>query len=126
MKMRKIYRILLWVQGSYFLLTSLWALIDIKSFMEVSGYKTDQWLVKTVAVLITSIALCMFAALFTKKESLPVNVLGISSSAGLATIDFYYVANGTIKWVYAADGVLEVLFLCTWIFIATSKSKDSA
>lgn len=114
---QKIYSILLWVQGVYTLLTALWGLADIRSFMRVTGPKTDIWLVKTVSVLLLPITFCFFAALFLNMPFLPVSIVGIMTTAGLAAIDFYYTANRTIKWVYALDGILEILFLLTWIYL---------
>lgn len=40
------------IQGLYYLLTSLWGLLHIESFMMVTGPKFDIWLVKMVSVLI--------------------------------------------------------------------------
>jgi len=37
-----------YLQGLYWLVTGLWGLIDVHSFMKVTGPKTDIWLVKTV------------------------------------------------------------------------------
>jgi hypothetical protein len=114
---QQIYTILLWVQGIYTLLTALWGLIDIRSFMRVTGPKTDIWLVKTVSVLLLPITFCFFAALFLNMPFLPVTIIGILTTSGLAAIDFYYTTNRTIKWVYALDGIAEVLFLITWIYL---------
>jgi hypothetical protein len=40
------------VQGWFYLLTGLWAILDIDSFQRVTGPKVDLWLVKTVGVLV--------------------------------------------------------------------------
>lgn len=47
------------VQGAYYLLTGLWAVIDIDSFMLVTGPKDDVWLVKMVGLLAASAALTL-------------------------------------------------------------------
>lgn len=65
MLINKVYNLLSLVQGIYTLLTALWALVDIKSFMEVTGPKTDVWLVKTVAVVLLPIAVCFLWGLFS-------------------------------------------------------------
>lgn len=113
----KIYKTAGLIQGTYTLLTALWALIDINSFMEVTGPKSDTWLVKTVAVLLIPIGICFLAGLYLKSESLIVILVGITSSAGLAFIDFYYTTKGTIKWIYLVDGYLQILFSLVWIFL---------
>jgi hypothetical protein len=117
MQINKVYNLLSLVQGVYTLLTALWALVDIKSFMEVTGPKTDTWLVKTVAVVLLPIAVCFLWGLFFNSDRLLIIVVGIMSSAGLAFIDFYYTTNGTIKWIYQADGYLQLLFLLLWVFL---------
>lgn len=113
----KFYKTLGLTQGIYTLLTALWALVDINSFMEVTGPKSDTWLVKNVAVLLIPIGICFIAGLYLKSESLIVILVGITSSAGLAFIDFYYTTRGTIKWIYLVDGYLQILFSLLWIFL---------
>jgi hypothetical protein len=64
MKITKIYTIKLWVQAIYYLLTALWGLFHIESFMAVTGPKTDVWLVKTVSVLIIPTVVCLLGGVF--------------------------------------------------------------
>ena len=45
------------LQGIYYLITGIWPLIHIGSFMKITGPKTDRWLVKTVGVLLAVISL---------------------------------------------------------------------
>jgi energy-converting hydrogenase Eha subunit E len=113
----KTYKLLLLSQGIYYLLTGAWALIDIDSFMAVTGPKSDIWLVKTVSALIVAIGVCMIAAAFDKIQSLAIVLLAIISATGLAIIDFYYTANDTIKWVYRIDGFIELLFGIVWLLV---------
>jgi hypothetical protein len=117
MRIRKVYNSLSLVQGIYTLLTALWALVDIQSFMEVTGPKTDIWLVKTVAVLLLPIALCFLWGFYFNTDHRLIAIIGILTSAGLAFIDFYYTSNGTIRKIYRADGYLEILFLLIWIYL---------
>lgn len=64
MRIDKVFKPLLWIQGLYLLFTALWALIDIDSFMRLTGPKTDIWLVKTVSVLLLAIGLGFIAQVF--------------------------------------------------------------
>lgn len=112
----KIYLFLLWAQGLYTLLTALWGLLDIESFMIVTGPKTDVWLVKTVSVVLAAVALSLLAHL-NAYNPLPAIILGFGCSAGLAAIDFYYSLRGTISVVYLWDGVLEVVFAFLWLYV---------
>jgi anti-sigma-K factor RskA len=119
----KPFSLLLTVQGVYILVTALWALVDIDSFMWVSGPKTDIWLVKTVAVVLVSIGLALLFAVRERQPPLSIKVLGLTNAAGLAVIDFYYTSNGTIKWVYAADGVLQVFIIIAWIILIVKNQQ---
>ena len=116
-RLQKIYTALLWIQGTYTLFTALWALVDIESFMMVTGPKTDIWLVKTVSVLLLPITTAFFYALYFRTDQRLIIIIGLVTSLALACIDFYYTANKTIRWVYAADGVLETLFCITWLYL---------
>lgn len=120
---KRVYTALCFVQGGYTVLTALWALIDIKSFMAVTGPKTDIWLVKTVATLLVPIGTVLLLGPLLKKDFWIVLLLGTSTSAGLAIIDFYYTANGTIRWIYQLDGFIELAFLLTWLFLLSRLNK---
>ena len=121
---KKIYRGLLWVQAIYTFLTAAWGLIDIDSFMEVTGPKTDVWLVKTVSVLLLPVVVCFFSALFVKMPFLPVFLIAVITTVGLASIDFYYTARDVIRWVYAIDGLLQCIFLLLWIIFLAQYKKQ--
>lgn len=106
----RLYRFLLWFQGVYTLLTAIWPLVDIQSFMWVTGPKTDIWLVKTVGACLTAIALALLTFLFVRSYPLPAIVLGVSTAIGMAAIDFHYTSTDTIATIYLFDGLLEVIF----------------
>lgn len=126
MGFEKVYRWLLWIQGSYTLITALWAIVDIDSFMKVTGPKTDIWLIKTVSVVLAAIGITLLAHASAKETNkLPAAILGMTTALGLAIIDFYYSGNDVISMVYAIDGAVEVLFFVVWIYIvATLQNKE--
>ena len=126
MKPRKFYYSLLIVHGVYVLLTAIWALIDIGSFMSVTGPKSDIWLVKTVAVLLLPISLCILFPLFSSINPLLSILVSMLSAAGLAAIDFYYTSNNTISAVYQYDGILQILFLISWLYILVKNRRSVA
>jgi hypothetical protein len=99
------------VQGIYFFLTGIWPILHIKSFMAVTGPKTDLWLLRTVGVLVTAIGIDLIVS-----ED-PSMVLGIGSALGLAIIDIIYVAKKVISKIYLADAAAE-LVLCLWWLLA--------
>jgi protein-S-isoprenylcysteine O-methyltransferase Ste14 len=101
-------------------------MIDIHSFMAVTGPKTDIWLVKTVSVLLLAISFSFFTSLFVNKNEWPVIVLAAGCCIALALIDFYYSANGTISAVYSLDGIAQLILLGGWVIVIFRKSKRSA
>jgi TRAP-type uncharacterized transport system fused permease subunit len=124
---KQLYRLMLWIDGLYSLVTAVWPLVDIDSFMMVTGPKTDIWLVKTVSVLILAIAVFFLLQLKYKSPIVPVAMLGIVMSAGLLFIDFYYPSIDRIANIYMADGVVQAVFLISWVYMmANHKSIEAA
>lgn len=114
------------IQGIYFLITAIWPLIDIESFMLVTGPKTDVWLVRTVSVLLIPYTLiCFWIALKPRLISKIIIIIMTLMSLGLAIIELIYYLNGTIKWLYGADAVLQLIFMIWWIFQIKKLDKHS-
>jgi hypothetical protein len=111
----------LWIQGIYTALTALWPIVDLHSFMLVSGYKFDRWLVKTVSLLLLAIAVCMLLAACQKNENFPVGVLSLFTSVSLAYVDFFYALSDTIPNIYMVDGLAEIVFTALWLYILVGK-----
>lgn len=104
------------IQGIYLLVTALWPLLHINSFMSVTGYKTDLWLVKTVSVLLFPLAIIVFSASKPLKQvSMYHATVVITGTAGLAIVELIYYFNGTIAWVYLVDAMIQLLFMIWWI-----------
>lgn len=119
----KLFRLTVWTQATYILVTALWPLVHIKSFMDVTGYKTDVWLVKTVGALLIPVAACLYMHLFIRTDPRPAIALGGLTALAFICIDFYYALTDVISDIYLADGMIEAVFLVAWTYIAFSK-KD--
>jgi hypothetical protein len=117
-----ILRTLLLVQSVYTLITAIWPLMSIESFMLVTGYKTDVWLVKTVGALLIPIACCLGSFLFINTDKRPAIILGSLTAIAFATIDFYYTLKHQIPKIYMLDGVIEIVFLTGWIYVALKEN----
>lgn len=115
--MYKLYKVTLLVQAIYSLITAVWGIVDIDSFMKVTGEKADIWLVKTVSVLLLAISLTLLIHLWLKGKPITAIVLALLTAAGLAAIDFYYTAKNEFKSVYAIDGIAETIFCISWIYL---------
>ncbi len=125
--------VLLWMQGLYFLVTGIWPLVSIETFQIVTGPKTDHlptgreadhWLVMTVGVLVTSIALALFTSAWQRRLSPEGGILAVTSALGLTAIDVIYVARQVIVPIYLADAVVEVLFLAAWALLLVHRLRD--
>ncbi len=102
-------------QGLYFVLTGIWPLVDMKSFMAVTGFKVDQWLVKTVGVLIGVVGLVLLSAARARRISPEILGLAVGCALGLTAIDVYYVLIDRIRDVYLLDALAEVALVTAWM-----------
>lgn len=107
-------RFVLSVQSFYYLLTGLWPLVHIQSFMAVTGPKTDLWLVKTVGALICCSALSLLTYLFRREFSIGGATLGVSCAVALLTIDLFFSLAGVIGRIYLVDGLVQLFVVCLW------------
>jgi hypothetical protein len=119
-----LFKVVMCVQVFYMLLTSVWSLVNIDSFMFVTGQKTDIWLVKMMAVLLIVISGNMLFYFKTSTNELPVIMQGGFTAAGLTIIDFYYTGRGIINPFYGYDGLFQAAFLGLWIWIFVRWLKD--
>jgi hypothetical protein len=103
------------IQGVLYAATGLWALVDLDSFMAVTGPKTDRWLVKTVAILVTVIGAVLLLAWRRGQVGAEVVFLAVGSALSLAAIDIIYVSNRTIPPIYLLDAVVEVGLALLWL-----------
>ena len=91
--------------------------------MLITGPKTDIWLVKTVATLLLPIGTCILLGIFLQQDQWIVLLMGAMTALGLAIIDFYYTANGTISAIYQWDGFLEFIFFIGWVILLLRKKN---
>ena len=104
-------------QAGYFLLTGLWPILHIRSFLRVTGPKHDLWLVKTVGLLIAVVGAVVALAAYRRAVSPEIVVLAAGSAAGLMAVDVVYVARRVISKIYLADAVAEALIVAAWAVV---------
>ncbi len=114
---------LLWAQAIYYMLTAIWSLVHINSFMLVTGPKQDLWLVKTVSVLILCVALALLYGACYNTDYRLIRLIAVSAALGLAVIDIWYYLQGVIKWVYLLDAFAELVFIACWSTLKISRSQ---
>jgi hypothetical protein len=120
----KLYRTLLLIQAIYTLVTAIWPILHIESFMIITGPKTDIWLVKTVSVLLIALSVSWLLALRYRWDHRPVLASLFASSTGLVIVELWYVAMNEISMVYLLDAGLQVVFLITWLFVLKQMDRD--
>ena len=107
-------------QGLYYLATGLWPLVHMRSFLAVTGPKTDLWLVRTVGLL------AIAAGLPLVREGLrgdgdrrgrdddevapDVALLGRATAAAFIAAEVPHVLAGRISPVYLLDAAVEAAF----------------
>jgi hypothetical protein len=111
-------RALVIIQGSYYMITALWPLIHIESYMSFVGPISDIWLAKTVGTMVIAISATMFFHLSLKTDHRPLILLGLASSLAFAYTDTYYTFTGTLSSIYLLDAAAETLFMISWIILA--------
>jgi hypothetical protein len=110
--------VLVMLQSVYFFITAVWPLVHIKSFMWVTGYKTDVWLVKTVSAILVPISLTMAFHLLLKTDHRPLLLLGLSTNISFICIDVYYSLTNVISDIYLVDAAIQGCFLIAWILMS--------
>lgn len=113
-------------QGLYYVVTGVWPLVSMRTFVAVTGPKVDGWLVKTVGVLVTVIGAVLVVA-GRGRRAVPAEpaLLATGSAAGLAGIDTVYALRGRISKIYLLDAAVEVALLAAWA-AATLTDSGSA
>jgi hypothetical protein len=89
--------------------------------MEITGYKTDVWLVKTVGALLIPIALALVMHVFINANYIIAAILGSTTAIAFIWIDFYYALSDVISKIYLADGCIQIVFLLMWLYITFTK-----
>jgi hypothetical protein len=96
------------VQASYYVLTGLWPLLHYSSFELVTGPKTDDWLVRMVALLVVLIGVTLGVAVVRNAVwTLEITVLAAGAILAFAAIDTWCAISGRISPIYLADAGLE-------------------
>ena len=101
-------------QGVYFLVTGIWPLISMRTFLAVTGPKTDLWLVKTVGLILAVIGAVLIYAQMIAAVNPPVVVLAIGAAASLTVVEIVYVLKKVISPIYLGDAIAELILIAWW------------
>jgi hypothetical protein len=81
----------------------------------VTGPKVDFWLAQTVGITVAAIGLGLAQAGSRRHVSAELRTVAVTSAAGLAAVDVYFVAQRRIRWIYLADAATELALLAGWL-----------
>ncbi len=109
-------------QGAYFVITGIWPVLNMESFMMATGPKQDTWLVQMVGLLATSIGLTFLVSALRKRH-LPI-LLAYTVSLSFLTMDIVYVANEVIGRIYLLDAAIQFLFLIALTILLTRRKQQ--
>ncbi|HXH83606.1 MAG TPA: hypothetical protein VNN07_11870, partial [Candidatus Tectomicrobia bacterium] len=102
-------------QGAYFLATGVWPLVSLRTFERVTGPKVDDWLVRTVGVVVAAVGATLLVGARRRRPSPEQVTLAVGSALGLGAIDVVYAARGRISRIYLADAVVEAALVAAWL-----------
>jgi hypothetical protein len=104
------------IQATFYVTTGLWPLLHRRSFEQVTGPKADFWLVQTVGITVAAIGVGLAQA-GSRSPRVPreLRTVALTSAAGLALVDFYFVAQRRISKIYLADAVSEIALVVAWL-----------
>ncbi len=106
---------LLLIQGGFYVVTGLWPLLHMPSFLAVTGPKRDRWLVRTVGALILVVGLYLLVLAARGLIHSETAVLAAGCALALAVVDVTYVSRGAIDRIYLADAAVELVLTVLWV-----------
>jgi hypothetical protein len=113
-------------QGLYFMGSGVWPLVHMRSFLAMTGPKTDLWLVRTVGALIAVSGAVLTAAAWRGRVTPEVAALGVGSASVLGAVDAIYVAKATIPPVYLLDLAAEAVLVAAWTTARSGTGRGAA
>jgi hypothetical protein len=110
------------VHGAFFVASGLWPLISMRTFEKVTGPKEDDWLVKTVGLLIavSGATLLRSGLRSTVSDEIALNSAG--QAFALGSISLIYSLKGRISKVYLLDTTIEYALVALWYKLIQSKT----
>jgi hypothetical protein len=98
-------------QGVYYCATGLWPLVSLATFEQVTGPKTDDWLVQTVGVLAAAIGVALLAGAVRPTPVRETIILALCGAFAFGGVDVTFALSGTISPIYLVDAVVQLGFV---------------
>jgi hypothetical protein len=119
------YQTLLKIQGIYYIITGIWPILSMDTFLMVTGPKTDLWLVIVVGMLIFLNGLVFLYCSYAKERNIPVEFLAAGMALTLAVLEVIFFIQGIISAVYLLDAALELVLVIFWMIILIPHLRKS-
>ena len=109
--------VLLIVQAVYYLLTGLWPLLHLNSFLSITGSGADLWRSQPINLLILCVGLVLLRGSAEKSSKPATNILSVAAAFVLLIIDLYFPFSGVVSKLYVVDGILQFSCLVLWLCV---------
>lgn len=113
-------------QGVFYMLTGIWPILHMDSFIAVTGPKVDLWLVRTVGMLIFFIGTGIFTAGIRKQVNISNIIIAAGAAFGLMVVDVTYVWLDVISPIYLLDAVVELILVILWIILVFKNNTEES
>jgi len=111
------------LQGLLYVATGIWPVAHMRSFLAVTGPKTDLWLVQAFGILVCAIGLVLLVLPLLGRLDRNAALFGFACALALAVVDFHFVLNGSISRVYLVDGVIEATLATLWLIVSLASYR---
>ena len=102
-------------QAAYYLLTGLWPVLHLPSFLMLTGRKRDYWLVRSTGLVIAAVGAGLAVASLTPRRARAMRPLGVIFPAALGAADVAYAWPATRSRAYLANAVVGAAFIAAWL-----------
>jgi hypothetical protein len=106
------------VQGVFYLITGVWPLVHMRSFLFVTGPKTDLWLVQTVGAILAVIGYALWRSGLRRTVTTEMVIVAAGCAAALAVVDIVFVNKRVIGPIYLLDAAAEIILVIGWLICA--------
>lgn len=110
-----------WIQSVFYTTTGIWPVLDIDSFMWITGPKVDVWLVRTVGLLLAITGVALGFSTWKARFCPELVGLAIAQAIALIAVDLVYVCAGRIDRIYLVDAVAECALIGLWLWALLSR-----
>src|SRR5260370_39961043 len=102
-------------QGLYYILSSIWPLVGLASYQDVTGHIADAWHVEVMCAMLLVIGGTLCLAAYRKMGTPEVLFLAFGSALGMTAVDIHLLTRG-FSALYFVDALLEVALVAFWVY----------